>query len=242
MNISRSSLKYSRVVLKLSGESLTKVNNFSNIDSNALFFLSKEIKQIIDLNVELSIVIGAGNLFRGSQLQKIGINRVAADHIGMLSTIINGLVIHNSLSKMNIKTSLMSAIPVNGICEIYDWNKAINLLSNKTVVIFSAGIGNPFFTTDSAACLRAIEIKADIVLKGTKVDGVYTSDPKKNINSVLYSKLSYQEVLEKELKIMDLSAFTLARDYNIPIRVFNINNSGALKRIVQGFNEGTLIN
>ncbi|WP_343187916.1 UMP kinase [Buchnera aphidicola (Periphyllus koelreuteriae)] len=242
MNISRSSLKYSRVVLKLSGESLTKVNNFSNIDSNALFSLSKEIKQIIDLNVELSIVIGAGNLFRGSQLQKIGINRVAADHIGMLSTIINGLVIHNSLSKMNIKTSLMSAIPVNGICEIYDWNKAINLLSNKTVVIFSAGIGNPFFTTDSAACLRAIEIKADIVLKGTKVDGVYTSDPKKNINSVLYSKLSYQEVLEKELKVMDLSAFTLARDYNIPIRVFNINNSGALKRIIQGFNEGTLIN
>ncbi|CAL4320425.1 Uridylate kinase [Buchnera aphidicola (Periphyllus testudinaceus)] len=242
MNISNISLKYSRVILKLSGESFTTVNNISNIDSSALFFLSKEIKKIIDLNVELGIVVGAGNLFRGKQLQKAGINRVAADHIGMLSTIINGLALNNSINKMNIKTSLMSSIPVNGICEIYDWNKAINLLSKKTVVIFSAGIGNPFFTTDSAACLRAIEIQADIVLKGTQVDGVYTSDPKKNINSVLYSRLSYKEVLEKELKVMDLSAFILARDHNIPIRVFNINNSGALKRIVKGIDEGTLIN
>ncbi|NIG99040.1 MAG: UMP kinase [Buchnera aphidicola (Periphyllus acericola)] len=242
MTISKNLLKYSRVVLKLSGESLTNVNNFSNIDSSALFFLSKEIKKIIDLNVELCIVIGAGNLFRGRQLQKIGINRVVADHIGMLSTIINGLAINNFISQMDIKTSLMSSIPLNGICEIYNWNHAINLLSKKTVVIFSAGIGNPFFTTDSAACLRAIEIKADIVLKGTQVDGVYTSDPKKNIDAVLYSQLSYQEVLEKELKVMDLSAFILARDYNIPIRVFNINKTGALKRIVKGVDEGTLIN
>ncbi|NIH40945.1 MAG: UMP kinase [Buchnera aphidicola (Periphyllus aceris)] len=242
MTISKNLLKYSRVILKLSGESLTNVNNFSNIDSSSLFFLSKEIKKIIDLNIELCIVIGAGNLFRGRQLQKIGINRVVADHIGMLSTVINGLAINNFISQMDIKTSLMSSIPLNGICEIYNWNNAINLLSKKIVVIFSAGIGNPFFTTDSAACLRAIEIKADIVLKGTQVDGVYNSDPKKNINAILYSKLSYQEVLEKELKVMDLSAFTLARDYNIPIRVFNINKTGALKRIVEGFDEGTLIN
>jgi uridylate kinase len=235
-------LKYSRVVLKLSGESLTGVNSNSNIDENSLFFLSKEIKKITDLNVELAIVIGAGNLFRGNKLQNCGMNRVVADHIGMLSTVINGLALNNFISQMNIKTVLMSSIPLNGICEIYDWNKAIDLLSQKTVVIFSAGIGNPFFTTDSAACLRAIEIQADIVLKGTNVDGVYTSDPKKNINAVLYSQLTYKKVLEKEFKVMDLSAFTLARDYKLPIRVFNINKLNALFRIIKGFNEGTLIN
>jgi len=180
-------------------------------------------------------------LFRGSDLHKIGLNRVVADHIGILSTIINGLAINNFMNQINIKTLLMSSVPLNGICEIYNWNRAINFLSKKIVLIFSAGLGNPFFTTDSAACLRAIEIQADIVLKGTQVDGVYSSDPKKNINSKLYSYLSYSEVLKKELKIMDLSAFTLARDHNLPIRVFNIKKSGSLLRIVQGLDEGTLI-
>ncbi|NIH16638.1 MAG: UMP kinase [Buchnera aphidicola (Periphyllus lyropictus)] len=242
MNKVKNSIKYTRVLLKLSGESLIDINGSSKIHIKSLDFLSKEIKRIIDLNIELGIVIGAGNLFRGSQLQKMGINRVVSDHIGMLSTVINGLAINNSMNKMNIKTELMSAIPLNGICEIYNWSRAINLLSKKIVVIFSAGIGNPFFTTDSAACLRAIEVHADIVLKGTLVDGVYTSDPKKNNNAILYSKLSYKEVLKKELKIMDLSAFSLARDYKLPICVFNINKPGALYRIITGVSEGTLIN
>ncbi|CAL4320305.1 UMP kinase [Buchnera aphidicola] len=234
-------LKYKRVILKLSGESLINLKNKNNIDSFFLNFLSQEIKKIVDLNVELGIVIGAGNLFRGQQLQKIGFNRVIADQIGILSTIINGLAINNFMNQMHIKTLLMSSIPLNGICETYNWNRAIKFLSQKNVIIFSAGIGNPFFTTDSAACLRAIEIKADIVLKGTQVDGVYTSDPKKNLEAKLYSQLSYKTVLKKELKVMDLSAFILARDYNLPIRIFNIRKPNSLLRIVQGLNEGTLI-
>ncbi|CAL4320371.1 UMP kinase [Buchnera aphidicola] len=234
-------LKYKRVILKLSGESLMDHKKKKSINYFSLHFLSKEIKKIVDLNIELGIVIGAGNLFRGFQLQKIGLNRVVADHIGMLSTIINGLALNNSVSQMKIKTFLMSSIPINGICEIYNWRKADKLLSKKFVLIFSAGLANPLFTTDSAACLRAIEINADIVLKGTQVDGVYTKDPKKNIDAKLYSRLRYKEVLEKELKIMDLSAFTLARDYNLPIRVFNIKKSNSLLRIIQGYNEGTLI-
>ncbi|CUR53863.1 Uridylate kinase [Serratia symbiotica] len=231
---------YQRILLKLSGEILQGSECFG-IDIPILNRIAKEIKELIKLGIQISIVIGGGNLFRGSKLKKIGINHVISDHIGILSTIINGLFIYDALYRINVNSNLMSIIPLNNICENYHWIKAINLLKNNRVVILSAGTGNPFFTTDSAACLRGIEIEANIILKATKVAGVYSSDPIKNPNAILYKKLSYQDVLKNELKIMDISALTLARDYNIPIRVFNINIPGILYRIVMGKNEGTLI-
>ncbi|QCI19803.1 MAG: UMP kinase [Buchnera aphidicola (Brevicoryne brassicae)] len=232
---------YRRILLKISGEVLQGVNRFG-IDMSSLKRIAREIESIVKIGVQVGLVIGSGNLFRGEKLSELGLNRVVSDHIGILSTIINSLAMKDTLSSISsIKTCLMSAIPLNGICQVYTCEKAINLLSNNFVVIFAAGTGNPFFTTDSAACLRGIEIESDIVLKGTKVDGVYSTDPKKDFNAILYKKLTYKEVLQKELKVMDLSAFTLARDYHLPIRVFNINKSGSLYRIVMGSNEGTLI-
>ena len=168
-------------------------------------------------------------------------NRVVGDHMGMLATVMNGLAMRDALHRAFVNARLMSAIPLNGVCDAYNWAEAISLLKSGRVVIFSAGTGNPFFTTDSAACLRGIEIEADAVLKATKVDGVYNDDPVKNPEAQMYSQLSYQEVLEKELKVMDLSAFTLARDHSLPIRVFNMNKPGCLKRVVMGEPEGTLI-
>jgi len=168
-------------------------------------------------------------------------NRVVGDHMGMLATVMNGLAMRDALHRAYVNARLMSAIPLNGVCDNYSWAEAISLLRHGRVVIFSAGTGNPFFTTDSAACLRGIEIEADVVLKATKVDGVYSADPAKDPDAVLYENLNYQEVLERELKVMDLAAFTLARDHNLPIRVFNMNKPGALRRVVMGENEGTLI-
>ena len=170
-----------------------------------------------------------------------GMNRVVGDHMGMLATVMNGLAMRDALHRAFVNARLMSAIPLNGVCDRYNWAEAISLLKSNRVVIFSAGTGNPFFTTDSAACLRGIEIEADAVLKATKVDGVYTSDPAKDPEATLYKTLTYNEVLEKELKVMDLSAFTLARDHSLPIRVFNMNKPGCLKRVVLGEDEGTLI-
>jgi len=228
-------------LLKISGEVLQGVSQFG-ININALKKIVKEIQAIVNIGIQVGIVIGSGNLFRGSELCKLGLNRVVSDHIGMLSTVINSLAMRDAINSISsINTCLMSAIPLNGICESYSYQKAQRLLSDNVVIIFSAGIGNPFFTTDSAACLRAIETESDIILKGTKVDGVYSQDPKKNTNAVLYKKLTYKDVLQKELKIMDLSAFILARDYHLPIRVFNINKPGSLYRIMMGNNEGTLI-
>ncbi|BGI51143.1 MAG: UMP kinase [Arsenophonus endosymbiont of Ceratovacuna japonica] len=231
---------YKRILLKLSGEFLQGSEGFG-ININALKYIAQEIKELVELSIQIGIVIGGGNLFRGSNLSSYGMNRVISDHMGMLATIINGLAIRDILHRSCINCKLMSAIPINGICDNYNWIKAINFLCNGKVVIFSAGTGNPFFTTDSAACLRGIEIKADIILKATKVNGIYSDDPSKCSNAIFYDKLTYYDVIKKELKVMDLTAFTLARDYNLPIRIFNISKPGILRKIIMGANEGTLI-
>jgi uridylate kinase len=231
---------YRRILLKLSGEALMGDENFG-IDAKVLDRMAIEIKEIVELGVEVGLVIGGGNLFRGEGLAKAGMHRVVGDHMGMLATVMNGLAMRDALHRAFVNARLMSAIPLNGVCDPYNWADAISFLKSGRVVIFSAGTGNPFFTTDSAACLRGIEIEADAVLKATKVDGVYSADPVTNPDAVLLKNISYQDVLEKELKVMDLSAFTLARDHNIPIRVFNMNKPGCLKRVVLGDDEGTTI-
>jgi len=233
-------LKFKRVIIKLSGESLQGTKRFG-IDITELNRIVKEIKIIVDLGVQVGIVIGGGNIFRGKKLIKCGIDKVISDYVGMLSTIINGLLLCDAMNLVHINACLMSSIFVDQMCEKYSFKKAISLLRHNNVVIFSGGLGNPFFTTDSAACLRAIEMKADIVLKGTKVNGVYSNDPQKYPNSILYRNITYNEVLKKELRVMDLSAFMLARDYELPICIFNINKPKALYYIVTGKNEGTFI-
>ncbi|MGK2960349.1 MAG: UMP kinase [Candidatus Malihini olakiniferum] len=231
---------YQRILLKLSGEALQGAEDFG-IDASILDRISQEIKELVELGIQVGIVIGGGNLFRGAGLAQAGMNRVVGDHMGMLATVMNGLAMRDALHRAYVNTRLMSAIPLNGLCDNYSWAVAINLLRNNSVIIFSAGTGNPFFTTDSAACLRGIEIEADVVLKATKVDGVFSTDPAKDPNATLHETLTYKDVLERELKVMDLAAFTLARDHNLPIRVFNMNKTGALRRVVMGEKEGTLI-
>ena len=231
---------YRRILLKLSGEALMGDENFG-IDPKVLDRMAQEIKEIVELGVQVGLVIGGGNLFRGAGLAEAGMNRVVGDHMGMLATVMNGLAMRDALHRAYVNARLMSAIELRGVCDSYNWAEAISLLKTGRVVIFSAGTGNPFCTTDSAACLRGIEIEADIVLKATKVDGVYSEDPVKNPNAEFYDNLEYREVVEKELKIMDLSAFTMARDHNLPMRVFNMNKPGALRRVIMGEAEGTLI-
>lgn len=231
---------YQRILLKISGEVLQGNDKFG-IEKISLLRIVSEIKMLLDLNIQVGVVVGGGNLFRGIELINKGISNIAADHIGMLSTVINGLAISDMMNKKKINHCLMSAIPINGICETYNKEKAIELLDKKHVVIFSCGIGSPCFTTDTTACLRGIEINANIVLKGTKVNGIYSNDPNKNPDAKLYDKITYENVLKKELKIMDLTAFLLARNYKLPILVFNINIPGILYRIVLGENVGTLI-
>ncbi|AWX13854.1 UMP kinase [Mergibacter septicus] len=231
---------YKRILLKLSGEALQGNEGFG-IDPSVLDRMAEEIKELLDLGVQVAVVLGGGNLFRGAKLAEAGMNRVVGDHMGMLATVMNGLAMRDALHRADVNAKLMSAFPLNGVCDSYSWTTAIRMLKQGQVVIFSAGTGNPFFTTDSAACLRGIEVEADVVLKATKVDGVYDRDPAKYADAILYQELSYQDVLEKELKVMDLAAFTLARDHKMPIRVFNMNKSGALKRVILGEDEGTLI-
>lgn len=231
---------YQRILLKLSGEALQGKEGFG-IDPTVLDRMAQEIKELVELDVQVGVVIGGGNLFRGAGLAKAGMNRVVGDHMGMLATVMNGLAMRDALHRAYVNARVMSAIPLKGVCDDYNWADAISSLRKNRVVIFSAGTGNPFFTTDSAACLRGIEIEADVVLKATKVDGVYTEDPVVNPDAVLCTELSYDNVLEKELKVMDLAAFTLARDHKMPIRVFNMNKPGALRRVVMGETEGTLI-
>lgn len=231
---------YQRILLKLSGEALQGAEGFG-INANVLDRIAQEVKELVELSIQVGLVIGGGNLFRGTGLAKAGMNRVVGDHIGMLATVMNGLAMRDALHRAYVNARLMSAIPLNGVCDNYSWAEAISFLCNNRVVIFASGTGNPFFTTDSAACLRGIEIKADAVLKATKVDGVFSADPIEYTNAILYDQLSYQDVLKRELKVMDLAAFALARDHNLPIRVFNINKPGALRRVVMGDKEGTLI-
>lgn len=232
--------KYDRILLKLSGEALTGSAEFG-IDPKVLDRMAVEIGQLVEIGVQVGLVIGGGNLFRGAALHEAGMERVTGDHMGMLATVMNGLAMRDALERAGIPTRVMSAIPMSGVVEHYDRRTAIRHLKDGDVVIFSAGTGNPFFTTDSAACLRGIEIDADLVLKATKVDGVYSDDPKKNAAAVKFDSLTYDQVLDKKLGVMDLTAICLSRDHNMPVRVFNMNKAGALYSIITGVEEGTLI-
>lgn len=232
--------RYKRVLLKLSGEALTGSGPYG-IDPEVLQRLANEIHEITQMGVQVGLVLGGGNLVRGRTLSKVGLDRVTADHMGMLATVMNALAMRDALEQAGVPTRVMSAIPMSGLVDHYDRRKAIHHLSTERVVIFAAGTGNPLVTTDSAASLRGIEINADVILKGTSVDGVYSDDPNTNKNATLYDTLSYQEALDKELGVMDLSAFCQCRDYDMPIRVFNINKPKALYRIMTGEHEGTLV-
>ena len=232
--------RYKRVLLKLSGEALMGEHDFG-IDPKVLDRMALDIGSLIGIGVQVGLVVGGGNLFRGAVLNAAGMDRVTGDHMGMLATVMNGLAMRDALERSNIRTRVMSAIPMSGIVEHYDRRRAVRDLKDGDVVIFCAGTGNPFFTTDSAACLRGIEIEADAVLKATKVDGVYSADPYKDPTAEKYDRLTYDEVLDKKLGVMDLTAICLARDHGMPLRVFDMNRSGALTRIVTGESEGTLI-
>lgn len=239
-SVAESQSKYKRVLLKLSGEALMGELDFG-IDPKVLNRIALEIGQLIGIGVQVGLVIGGGNLFRGASLQEAGMDRVSGDHMGMLATVMNALAMRDALERSNISTKVMSAIPMSGVVEHYDRRRAIRDLKDGDVVIFCAGTGNPFFTTDSAACLRGIEVNADLVLKATKVDGVYSSDPMQDSDAVKYERLTYDEVLQRQLGVMDLTAICLCRDHDMPVRVFNMNKSGALVSIMVGSDEGTLI-
>jgi uridylate kinase len=236
---SKATPKYKRILLKLSGEALG--DGSVGIDPKILDRTALEIGQLVGIGVQVGLVIGGGNLFRGAALHAAGLDRVTGDHMGMLATVMNALAMRDALERANIHTVVMSAIPMSGVVEHYDRRRAIRHLEENNVVIFSAGTGNPFFTTDSAACLRGIEVDADIVLKATKVDGVYSSDPVLDKTATRYNHLSYVEVLEKQLGVMDLTAICLARDHDMPLRVFAMEQAGALLNVVVGEDEGTLI-
>ncbi len=233
--------KYNRILLKLSGEALTGDAEFG-IDPKVLDRMAVEVGQLVGLGVQIGMVIGGGNLFRGAALHSAGMERVTGDHMGMLATVMNALAMRDALERASIPTRVMSAIPMSGVVEHYDRRTAIRHLNASDVVIFSAGTGNPFFTTDSAACLRGIEIDADLVLKATKVDGVYSADPKIDPSAVKYDHLTFDEVIEKKLGVMDMTAILLSRDHGVPIKVFNMNRPGALLANVLGDADGTLIN
>jgi uridylate kinase len=232
--------KYQRILLKLSGEALTGSESFG-IDPRILDQMALEIGQLVGIGVQVGLVVGGGNLFRGAALQEAGLDRVTGDHMGMLATVMNALALRDALERSNIATQVMSSIPMSGVVDHYDRRKAIRALSNGDVVIFAAGTGNPFFTTDSSACLRGIEVAADLVLKATKVDGVYSADPMKVADAVKYERLTYDEVLDKKLEVMDLTAICLCRDHDMPVRVFEMEKRGALLNIVRGGQDGTLI-
>ena len=234
-------MSYNRILLKLSGEALLGEKTHG-VDPKRILAYSKEIKEIVDAGIELAIVIGGGNIFRGVSGASNGIDRVQADYMGMLATVINGLALQSSLEELNVQTRLQTAVKIEAVAEPYIKRKAVRHLEKKRVVIFSAGTGNPFFTTDSAAALRAIEINADAILKGTRVDGIYNIDPEKNKDAVKFKKLTYDEAINKKLKIMDSTAFTLSQENNLPIIVFNINKPGNLKKIIEGKDIGTTVN
>lgn len=232
--------KYDRILLKLSGEALTGSADFG-IDPKVLDRMALEIGQLVEIGVQVGMVIGGGNLFRGAALHEAGMERVTGDHMGMLATVMNALAMRDALERANIPSRVMSAIPMSGVVEHYDRRTAIRHLKAGDVVIFSAGTGNPFFTTDSAACLRGIEIDADLVLKATKVDGVYSADPVVDPEAVKFDRLTFDEILDRKLGVMDLTAICLSRDHNLPLRVFNMNKKKALFSIMVGEEEGTLI-
>ena len=232
--------RYKRILLKLSGEALMGSEEFG-IDPKVLDRMALEVGQLVGIGVQVGLVIGGGNLFRGAALSAAGMDRVTGDHMGMLATVMNALAMRDALERANISAIVMSAISMVGVTDHYDRRKAMRHLNAKDVVIFAAGTGNPFFTTDSAACLRAIEIDADVVLKATKVDGIYTADPKKDPKATRYDAISFDDAISRNLAIMDTTAFALCRDRKLPVKVFSIFKTGALKRTVLGENEGTLV-
>lgn len=234
-------MKYKRILLKLSGEALMGKKQFG-IDTNLLAEYASEIKIAVDNGVEVAIVIGGGNIFRGLQAAEGGMDRVQGDYMGMLATVINSMALQSALESIGVSTRLQSAIKMEAICEPFIRRRAVRHLEKGRVVIFGAGTGNPYFTTDTAASLRAIEIEADVILKGTRVDGIYTADPEKDKTATRYSKITFAEVYEKNLQVMDMTAFTLCQENKLPIIVFDMNKTGNLKRIVDGEEIGTLVN
>jgi uridylate kinase len=234
------SLKYKRILLKLSGEALMGDQNFG-IDASMLKHYAKQIKGALELGAEIAVVIGGGNIFRGLSAGTSGIERVQGDYMGMMATVINGMAIQSALETEGVYTRLISAIEIRQIAEPYIRRRAIRHLEKKRVVIFSAGTGNPYFTTDSAAALRSSEIGADVILKGTKVDGIYTADPHKDASALRYDKISFSEVISKNLNVMDMTAFTMCQENKMPIIVFDINNPENLNKIIKGEEIGTLV-
>ena len=233
-------VNYKRVLLKLSGEALMGDLDYG-IDAKMLARVASEVAEVVNMGVEVALVIGGGNIFRGAGLVKSGIDRVTGDHMGMLATVINSLAMQDALEKHGMLCRVMSAIKINRMCEEYVQRRAIRHLEKGRVVIFAAGIGNPFFTTDTAGCLRAVEIGADIVLKATKVDGVYDSDPVKNPDAKRYDSLSFDKVLEQNLQVMDATAIVLCRDNNLPLRIFNLNDVGSLPAVMRDKTIGTIV-
>lgn len=233
-------MKYTRILLKLSGESLMGDKQFG-IDNNRLAEYASQIKEIHDLGVEIAIVIGGGNIFRGVQAEEGGMDRTHGDYMGMLATMINSMALQSSLESAGIKTRLQSAIEMKEIAEPYVRRRAMRHLEKGRVVIFGAGTGNPFFTTDSAASLRAIEINADVILKGTRVDGIYTADPLKDPNATKYDMISFDDVYAKGLSVMDMTAFTLCKENDLPIIVFDMDTPGNLRKLIDGEQVGTIV-
>jgi len=231
---------FQRILLKLSGEALMGDGEFG-ISPDVINRVAREVRELVQMGVQVGLVVGGGNLFRGAGLADAGMDRVTGDHMGMLATIMNALAMQDALEHQGVFTRVMSAIKINQICEDYIRRRAIRHLEKGRVVIFAAGTGNPFFTTDSAASLRAIEIGAQLLLKATKVDGVYSADPMKHPDAVRYERMTYDEVLERKLMVMDITAIVLCRDHKMPLRVFDMNKPGALRCIVMGEDEGTLV-
>lgn len=232
--------KFKRVLVKLSGESLMGDKNYG-LDSKMLGAYAQDIKDVVELGVEVAVVIGGGNIYRGMNESETGIERAHGDYMGMLATVINGMALQASLEKIGVKTRLQSALVMDQVAEPYIRRRAIRHLEKGRVVIFGAGTGNPYFTTDTAGSLRAIEINADVILKGTRVDGIYTEDPEKNPDAIRYEKITFDEVITKGLAVMDLTAFTLCKENDLPIIVFDMNKKGNLSEVVSGKNVGTIV-
>jgi uridylate kinase len=233
-------MKYKRILLKLSGESLMGDKQYG-IDNERVAQYARDIQSVHERGVQIAIVIGGGNIFRGLSAEKSGMDRVQADYMGMLATVINSMALQDALEKVGIKTRLMTAIKMEQICEPFIRRRAVRHLEKGRIVIFGAGTGNPYFTTDTAASLRAIEIQADAVMKGTRVDGIYTADPEKDPAAVRYDEITFQEVYNKSLNVMDMTAFTLCQENNLPIIVFDMNKAGNFMRITNGDPIGTLV-
>jgi uridylate kinase len=233
-------MKYKRILLKLSGESLMGDKQYG-IDNEMVRKYAEDIKAVHDQGLEIAIVIGGGNIFRGLSAEKSGMDRAQADYMGMLATVINSMALQDALEKVGLKTRLLTAIKMEQICEPFIRRRAVRHLEKGRIVIFGAGTGNPYFTTDSAAALRAIEIKADVVLKGTRVDGIYTADPEKDPLATKYSEISFKEVYDKSLNVMDMTAFTLCEENKLPIIVFDMNKGGNFMKIAKGEEIGTLV-